>query len=81
MPQDIEYTEGETVYDYFLRYIDSREEYKIYSILEDVNLPIDINQTVKSLSGGEQKKLQLARILLQNAEVLLLDEPTNHLDQ
>ena len=81
MPQEIVHSVGETVYDYFLEYLQSREEYKIYSILEDLNLSIDLNQTVKSLSGGEQKKLQLARILLQDADVLLLDEPTNHLDQ
>lgn len=81
MTQEIIYWEGETVYDYFLKNIQSREDYKIYSILEDVGLFIDIYQTVKSLSGGEQKKLQLARILLQNTDVLLLDEPTNHLDQ
>ena len=81
MPQEIIHSAEETVYDYFLEHLQSREEYKMYSMLEDLNLSIDINQTIKSLSGGEQKKLQLARILLQNADVLLLDEPTNHLDQ
>lgn len=39
-----------------------------------------ITRSVKTLSGGEQSKIKLARLLLTKSNILILDEPTNHLD-
>lgn len=39
-----------------------------------------LSQQLKTLSGGQRRRIELARILFSNAEIMLLDEPTNHLD-
>ena len=40
----------------------------------------DLEQPVNTLSGGQQKRLAMAKVLIDMPDVLILDEPTNHLD-
>ncbi|WP_432512340.1 ABC-F family ATP-binding cassette domain-containing protein [Kineococcus sp. SYSU DK001] len=50
-------------------------------ICANLNLPDRIlDQQLKTLSGGQRRRVELARILFSHSETLLLDEPTNHLD-
>ena len=51
------------------------------SIASNLKLPDRIlDQPLKTLSGGQRRRIELARILFSGAETMLLDEPTNHLD-
>ena len=50
-------------------------------ITSNLNLPDRIlDQPLKTLSGGQRRRIELARILFSDAETMILDEPTNHLD-
>ncbi|MEP7269521.1 MAG: ATP-binding cassette domain-containing protein [Saprospiraceae bacterium] len=54
-------------------------EVKVKEILFKLNLT-DLEQKVKTLSGGQVKRLALAHVLLEQADLIILDEPSNHLD-
>lgn len=54
-------------------------EHDIKTILNRLSIS-DFEQDIDSLSGGQKKRLSLAKLLIDDPDVYILDEPTNHLD-
>src|SRR5690606_20189617 len=54
-------------------------EYAIKNILSRLGTQ-DLSQRIDTLSGGQRKRLALAKLLIDEPDVYILDEPTNHLD-
>ncbi len=54
-------------------------ESKFKEILFKLNMT-ELNQNISELSGGQKKRLALAKLIIDDPEFLILDEPTNHLD-
>jgi len=54
-------------------------ESRIKEVLSRLKI-FNINQPVFELSGGQRKRLALAKVLIEDTDLMILDEPTNHLD-
>lgn len=79
LPQEPEFDEEETILHQILSMDKEIQEFEAKAILGKLGIP-DTSLVVKVLSGGQRKRVALARALLKPCDLLILDEPTNHLD-
>ena len=77
VPQNPVFSEDSTIRSYALK--KGEENWKVESNLTELNIT-RFDQKIEHLSGGQKKRVVLAKILSDDFDVLLLDEPTNHLD-
>ncbi|NCC55563.1 MAG: ATP-binding cassette domain-containing protein [Erysipelotrichia bacterium] len=54
---------------------------EIENVLKQVGIDNDINKKVYTLSGGEQQRVAIARLLIKPCDIILADEPTGSLDK
>lgn len=79
LPQNPEFPVDATVYSYAQ---DGKEEtnWKVQSNLNKLGIT-QYDAKIETLSGGQKRKVAMAKILASDFDMLLLDEPTNHLDE
>lgn len=79
--QNLEVDETKTVYELLAEAMDDFNKMKIRRYLAQFCfVKEDVNKQIKSLSGGEKMRVNLALLTLNSYDMILLDEPTNHLD-
>ncbi len=76
LPQNPQFPAGATV----LSYVEEgNHSYEAETVLNKLGI-FDHEAQIETLSGGQKKRVALARTLIRPADVLILDEPTNHID-
>lgn len=76
LPQNPQFLENATILSYIQ---DSEQQWKIESNLNKLGI-LEYDTPIEYLSGGQRRKVALAKVLALDFDMLLLDEPTNHLD-
>lgn len=80
VPQAPDYADTETAASILSPLVEQWEMYRIENALETLGIGDCKEKPFGQLSSGQQTRLYLARIAVEECDVLLLDEPTNHLD-
>lgn len=79
LPQNPEFPENATVHSYAMDG-NSDTDWMVQSNLNQLGI-VEDDTLLEHLSGGQRRKVAMAKILASDFDVLLLDEPTNHLDE
>lgn len=77
--KDIDQNKINDLYDKLTEYNAWEYEHQIKTILSRMGIN-NLAQKIDTLSGGQKKRLALAKLLIEDPEIYVLDEPTNHLD-